>query len=253
MAIFVSPTAGTRITPKDGYIFTRGTTAVLKTTFATDGQPTKVDTGTDPILRILQPAFVENDNTSTITNIVTDITGSLVSGQEFEYEFSWSIPGGIVPSDQYSAIYLATIGGLFNEYGSELITLTAGPGQVNTLNQYYATVDDVRNKKFNIDDYLPKAYAKDLTVRNRLIQSHLRDATEKLQEELNLFQSRSMSVNYRLFTVYYTIWSILLASRGEDGSSVSDQNLAYWRAEWENILSQEKREGVLQGLPLGRG
>jgi hypothetical protein len=56
-----------------------------------------------------------------------------------------------------------------------------------------------------------------------------------------------------LFCVYYTVWTILLASRGEDGSSVSSENINFWRSEWERILAQEKREGVFQGIPVGRG
>ena len=253
MAIFVSPTAGTRIEPTDSYIFQRGTTVTLKVTFASNGSPSVVDNTTVPKVTIFQPAFIENTSTSTITNVVETVNGSLVVGQLFEYEFIWDIPGNLVPSDQYAAAYSATIGGMFLEYGSELFTVSAGPGQVNVMNRYYATVDDVRAKKFNIDDYLPKVLAKDITARNNLIQSHLRDGTEKLQEELNLHQSRGFSVNYRLFVVYYTIWSVLLASRGDDGSSVSDSNLAYWKSEWAHLLAHMKRQGSAQAIPLGRG
>lgn len=253
MAVLVSPSAGTRTEPTDGYIFSRGSTVTLKATFQSDSQPTQVDTGTVPKLRIIQPAFLENGGVSTVSNIVAEIDGSLVTGQNFEYEFSWAIPANIVPSDQYAAVYMATIGGLFLEYGSELITIIAGAGTVNIAGRYYATVDDVRNKKFNIDSYLPNVVANDLTARNNLILSHIKDGTEKLQEELNLHKSRSFSVNYRLFTVYYAIWSIMLAARGEDGSSVSDTNLSYWKNEWMHLLAQMKRESQFQGLPLGRG
>jgi hypothetical protein len=258
MPVFVSPTSGTRTEPTDSLIFTRGTIATFKTTFTNNGIPTVVDTGTEPLMRIRQPRFIQNIGTPFTAsngdnNVIFQTTGALVANQQFEYEFQWNIPSNIVPSDEYAAVYVARIGGILLEYGSELFTIASGPGVVNTKPHFYATVDDIRAHKFNIDDYLPKAIAKDLNARNQLIQTHIRFATEKLQEELNLTQSRSNSYAYRIFTVMYSIYSILLASRGEDGSSVSDQNLNFYRSEWKAILEQEKREGVLQGLPLGRG
>lgn len=256
MSVYVSPIAGTRNVPTDNLIFTRGANATFKITFTSNGMPIKVDNSTTPQVRIRQPAFIDNVVAGVpvgIDNIITTIQGSLVAGQEYEYEFIWNVPAAIIPSDEYIISYEATIGSMFFEYGSELFTITAGPGIIGVRQNYFATVDDVRSKKFNIDDYLPKVLAKDIDARNKLIESHLRDATDKLREELNLTQARSNSVNYRLFTVYYTVWSILLASRGEDGSSVSDSNLATWRAEWEVVLEQEKRYGIFQGLPMGRG
>ena len=100
---------------------------------------------------------------------------------------------------------------------------------------------------------MPEIFRKDLVSRNQVLLNHIRDAGVRLREELNLHQKRGMSDNYRLFVVYYTVWSILLAARGEDGSSVSSDNLNFWRGEWERILAQEKREGVFQGIPMGRG
>lgn len=258
MPVFVSPTSGTRTEPNDSLIFTRGSIATFKVTFTSGGIPTVVDTGTNPIMRIRQPAFINNIGATFIgnnndNNIIFEATGSLVPNQQFEYQFQYNIPGNIVPSDEYIVVYAATVGGMFLEYGSELFTIAAGPSVVNTRPYFYATVDDIRAHKFTIDDYLPKTIAKDLNARNQLILTHIRYATEKLQEELNLSRSRSVSYSHRLFTVAYTIYSILLASRGEDGSSVSDQNLNFWRSEWKSILEQEKRQSVLQGVPLGRG
>lgn len=258
MAIFVSPTAGTRLEPTDSYIFTRGTVATFKTTFLSNGIPTKVDSGTQPKIIIRQPAYLQNVGTpfnvpNSLNNVIFEVTGSLVANQEYEYEFLWNIPANIVTADEYIISYMATIGGVELEYGSELFTIMAGPGVVNTKPHLYATVDDIRAHKFNIDDYLPKSIAKDLNARNAMIQTHIKFATDKLREELNLHQSRSNSFSYRLFTIMYTIYSILLSSRGEDGSSVSDQNLNFYRSEWKSILEQEKREGVMQGIPLGRG
>lgn len=253
MAAVISSTAGTRITPIDGYTFVRGTTAVFKIIFLNDGIPTTVDVGTDPTIKILKPKFLSHSTLVPIPEVVAEITGSLEPGQDFEYRFEWNIPGNTVPNDQYIVSYQAQIGGLSNNYGDEYFTINGSTGQVGIRQPAYATVDDVRKKKFNIDSYLPESLKPDLAARNNIIEDHLRDATKRLREELNIAKARGNSENYRLFTVYYTIWSILLASRGEDGSSVSDSNITFWRTEWERILAQEKRESQMQGIPLGRG
>lgn len=250
MAAVVSPVAGTRIEPVDSYTFVRGTTATFKATFMNEGVPTTVDVATTPEALIMAPKFLSNGNPLPV--IIATLPGSLVPGQTFEYEFIWSIPASTVPLDEYIISYQGIIGGLLRTFGDEYFTVSASGGTVGLRTPLYATVDDVRAKKFNIDSYLPES-AKTLVDRNLIIEKHLRDATTKLREELSLFKARSNSENYRLFSVYYTVWSILLASRGEDGSSVSSQNLAEWKGEWMRILSQEKREAVFQGLNLGRG
>lgn len=252
MSAVVSPIAGTRTEPKDSYSFVRGTTATFKTIFTSDGAPTTADSSTIPTATILKPIFLTSGNIPVPETVVV-LPGTLVPGQQFEYQFIWDIPVETIPVDEYIVSYQAQVGGILNVFGDEFFTVTAAPGMIGLKIPSYATVTDVRQKKFNIDDYLPKAIAQDLIARNNLIEAHLRDATTKLREELNLNKSRGMSENYRLFCVYYSIWSILLASRGEDGSSVSDQNIMFWRNEWMNILAQEKRESVLQGVPLGRG
>jgi len=251
MAGVVSPVAGTRTEPKDGYIFVRGTTGTFKTIFTSDGVPTTVDFATIPTATIYKPRFLSGD--APVPEPVTTLNGTLVPGQQFEYQFIWDIPITTVPVDEYIISYSGYIAGLLTNFGDEFFMIVGSAGMVGMQTPTYATVDDVRKKKFNIDDYLPPSTRQDLTARNQLIDSHLQDATVKLREELNLSKSRGMSANYRLFCIYYTIWSILLAARGEDGSSISEQNLLDWRNEWMNILAQEKRESVLQGLPLGRG
>lgn len=252
MARVISSVAGTRAEPKDGYVFIRGTTATIKTIFTNEGRPTQVDTATFPVARIFKPKFLSLSG-SPVPELVTSITGALTSGQEFEYSFVWNIPADLDPSDEYIVSYEGTLAGMTLNFGDEYITVGHSAGMVGTKTPSYATVDDVRKKKFNIDDYLPEIFKKDLDTRNRLIEDHLNDAAVRLREELGLHKQRGMSENFRLFCVYYTVWSILLASRGEDGSSVSDQNITFWRAEWERILSQEKRQSVFQGLPIGRG
>lgn len=252
MSRVISSVAGTRTEPKDSYVFIRGSTAKFKIIFMTDGRPVQVDTLSIPKLRILQPAFLNQGNTP-VPAVVVELDGTLVPGQDFEYEFTWDIPSNQVPLDNYIASYYGMLGGNFMNFGDEFVTVTATVGSISTQSPMYATVDDVRKKKFNIDTYLPEIYRKDLDSRNQLISEHLRDASERLREELNLNQARGNTANNRLFCVYYTVWTILLASRGEDGSAVSDQNLMFWRQEWERILAVEKRRGVLQGIPMGRG
>jgi hypothetical protein len=253
MATIVSPVAGTRTEPVDSYQFTRGTVVTFKNTYTSDGVPTLVDSNTVPYIKVYQPKFL-TDNTAPIPGIVTTVAGTQVPGQQYEYQFVWEIPANIIPSDEYVVTYTGKLGGMTIDFGDEFFTIGATAGMTGLKVAYYATVDDIRQKKFNIDDMLPKIYATDLIARNNLITAHLRDATTKLREELNLAAQRGNTENYRLFCIYYTIYTLLLAARGEDGSSVSDQNLIFWRSEADKILAQEKRKHAnFQGLPLGRG
>lgn len=252
MARTISTVAGTRTEPKDSYVFIRGTTVTIKTTFTNEGRPTQVDTATVPKARIFKPKFLTLSG-SLVPELVTTIDGVLTAGQEFEYSFTWSIPLNIDPSDEYIVSYEGTLSGMTLNFGDEFITITHSAGMIGTRTPSYATVDDVRKKKFNIDDYLPTIYKTDIDSRNKLIEDHLNDAASRLREELNISKQRGMSENYRLFCIYYTVYTILLASRGEDGSSVSDQNLMFWRGEYERILAQEKRQSVFQGITVGRG
>lgn len=251
MAKIVSSVAGTRTEPMDSYKFLRGTTGTFKVIFYNNGVPTTVNSSTKPIARILQPSFLNNGGAG--PKIVATIEGELVTGQEFEYKFEWAIPATIEPLNNYIIRYEAQIGPVNNIFGDEFFEVVSELGQISIRTSGYATVDDIRRKKFNIDDYLPVTMKKDVQARNDMIQAHIDDATSKLREELPLFKQRGHSENYRLFVIYYTIWSLLLAARGEDGSSISDRNLSFWQREWQRILAQEKREGVMQGIPLGRG
>ncbi|HEY8367584.1 MAG TPA: hypothetical protein VIL57_10585 [Bacteroidia bacterium] len=252
MARVISSTAGTRSEPKDGYRFVRGTTATFKIIFTNNGVPTKADTNTTPIAVIYKPAYLNNTG-SPIQETVATLTGYLTAGQEFEYSFDWAIPADIVCTDEYIIRYTAQLGSVTYNFGDEFFEIQSFAGSIGTKQPSYATVDDVRKKKFNIDDYLPSMFKKDLDTRNQLIEDHLYDAAQRLREELATFKQRGNTENYRLFCVYYTVWSILLASRGEDGSSVSSENLTFWRSEWERILAQEKRQSTFQGIPIGRG
>lgn len=253
MAAIVSPIAGTRIEPVDSYVFIRGTTATYKITFVSDGVPTVVDVGSVPSAYIMMPRFLSQAD-SPIPQIIATLQGSLVPGQQFEYQFLWNIPVSQDPLDEYIISYSGQIGGIIQNFGDEFFTITASPGMLGLQQPFFATVDDVRQKKFNIDDYLPKIYAADVQARNNLITAHLKDATSRLREELTLNGQRGMTENRRLFVIYYTIYTLLLAARGEDGSSVSDQNIMFWRGEADRILAQEKRKhGYMNAIPIGRG
>ena len=252
MAAVISSIAGTRTEPMDSYMFIRGTTNTFKVTLTQSGRPTTVDTGTQPIAQVLEPMFINKSGAATPITLYT-LYGTLVPGQEFEYEFVWDVPSNMTPLDEYVVAYSGTIGGSNYQFGDEYFSIVTTPGQIGIKTFSYATVSDIRMQKFNIDDYLPETTRKDITARNNIIEFHLRNATTKLREELNLHRSRSNTENYKLFCIYYTVWSILLAARGEDGSSVSDQNLQFWKSEATKILDQEKRRSVFQGLPIGRG
>lgn len=252
MSSIISSVAGTRTEPKDGYVFTRGTTAIFKIIFTNNDQPTTVDVGTTPQAKILAPRFISKSDTP-VPQVLATLDGVQVTGQDFEYKFEWEIPSSQTPLDNYIVSYQATLAGQTFNFGDEFFTIIDGAGSVGLKDVGYATVDDIRKFKFNIDSFLPKAFASDLTKRNELLEEHIRLATDRLREELNLHKSRGFSRNYKLFVIFYTIWSILLAARGEDGSSVSDSNLNFWRSEWERILAQEKRESLWQGIPVGRG
>lgn len=248
----VNPSTGTRTEPMDGYKFVRGTTATLKFTPESDLKAIALDTASVPRAYILQPMFLHSSGGSPV--VLATLDGTLVPGQEYEYQFTWEIPVGSQPLDDYIVQYVGSLGGSEFIFGNEYFTVLAYPEQISMRTPSYATVSDVRMAKFNIDTYLPGIYAKDLPARNAVIEYHLRNAATKLREELALFQMRSNKENYKLFCVYYSIYTILLGSRGEDGSSVSDSNLGTWKQMWRDILAQEKRQGAMsQGISMGRG
>ena len=252
----LSPVAGTRNTPIDGYDFLRGTTATFKITYKNGNIPTKIDTGTFPSANIYIPHYLAGSAQSAQVPIAT-LTGALVSGQEFEYEFIWDIPNNIVPNDEYIITYHGFLGGFEYNFGDEYFSIAASPSQIGLSFPSYATVSDVRMMKFNIDEYLPDSYkgpgSDALEKRNNLIEFHLNVASNKLRGELALFRQKGNNENFRLFTVYWTIYSLLLSARGEDGSSVSDQNLNYWKSEANAILAQEKRQSLGMGISFSRG
>lgn len=246
----ISPITGVRITPTDGYHFVRGTTAVFRIIFQNSNMPVTVDNTTVPTAFILAPLFLSNNNLT--PSPIATLTGSLTSGQQYEYEFSWDIPANQLPQDEYIITYNGILGGITYNFGDEYFTIDAGASQIGIKTPGYATISDIRMMKTNIDDYLPDVYKEDLTARNNLIEFHLNQSSNKLRGELALFRQKGNNENFRSFCIYYTIYLILLSGRGEDGSSVADQNLNFWKSEAMAILAQEKRMSLGMGIPYSR-
>lgn len=242
---------GTRTEPKDSYRFMRGVTASFKMTATSGNKPVDVDSGTVMIANILQPAYLNTNHPA--QGIIANIMGVKVPGTQSEYEFNWVVPTDIIPGEQYIIQYQGFMGGVQYVFGDEFFTITVTPETLGTLDYGYCTVQDVRLMKSNIDSYFPKSLANDIDKRNEVIAFHVKTATDYLREQLNLAQARGFSANYRLFAIYYSIWSILNNAYGEDGSAVSIDRLDHYEKIWTKILESEKRRGLGQSISYGRG
>lgn len=240
----IPPSAnGTRIEPKDSYIFVVGSTAIFKATFTDTDKPIQVDTGTTPTATIYQNG-----------NVLETVSGSLVDGQLYEYKFEWPIPSEVdLKSSTYSVSYSGFLGQIEYVWGSEFFRLQRGPSNVKLKVQAYATVDELRQDKFNIDSYLPESLSKDKPARDHLLNQQLVSASKWLNGQLNLrdFHS-SYNDNFNQFVRYYAIWSILGQSLGEEGSAVSDRSLLFWENKWKAVLKQIKMHSQLSNIPTGR-
>lgn len=240
----IPPSAnGTRIEPKDSYIFVTGSTAIFKATFTDTDKPIQVDTGTAPLATIFQQG-----------NAVDTIVGTLVEGQLYEYKFEWSVPSSInIKGITFSVSYTGFLGGVEYAWGQEFFRLQSSPSNIKLKVQAYATVDELRMDKFNIDSYLPNDLSKDKAARDHLLHQQLVNASKWLNGQLNLrdFHS-SYNDNFNQFVRYYAIWSILGQSMGEEGSAVSDRSLRFWESKWAAVLKQIKMHSQLSNIPTGR-
>ena len=192
MARVISSVAGTRTEPKDAYSFVKGTSATFKIIFENEGRPTTVDTGSEPTAMILLPNFLQGNAASPVPLIIASLAGTLTPGQEFEYSFTWEIPSNVTPSDEYIITFQAELGMQQYNFGDEFFTVTAFAGSINTQVPSYATVDDVRKKKFNIDTYLPEIFRKDLDSRN--ILSSLEDIKNKSDVLNEMLQNKEIGI-----------------------------------------------------------
>lgn len=240
----IPPSAnGTRIEPKDSYIFVAGSTAIFKATFTDTDKPVQVDTGTKPMATIYQNG-----------THIESVEGQLVDGQLYEYQFSWPVPMDInLKSSTFSIVYTGYLGGVEYNWGQEFFRLQVSPSNVKLKVQAYATVDELRQDKFNIDSYLPESLSKDKSARDHLLHQQLVSASKWLNGQLNLrdFHS-SYNDNFNHFVRYYAIWSILGQSLGEEGSAVSDRSLRFWEDKWKAVLKQIKMHSQLSNIPTGR-
>lgn len=241
----IPPSAnGTRIEPKDSYIFVLGSKAIFKATFTDTDKPIQVDTGTTAKALIYQNGC-----------LIETVTGSLVQGQSYEYQFEWDVPlDAKISGVSYSVTYTGFLGGIEYSWGSEFFRINPGPSNVKLKVQAYATVDELRLDKFNIDSYLPESVAKDKAARDHILHQALVTSSKWLNGQLNLRDFHSAyNDNFNLCVRYYTIWSILGQSLGEEGSAVSERSLSHWESKWKHELKQIKMHSQLSSIPAARG
>jgi hypothetical protein len=183
------------------------------------------------------------------------------------YRKTWDVPRitsqGLTlhPSGDYVVSYKANFVGLILpppsnliEFDSEMFTLEYIDAPIYGRFPAYATIDDLRQTFFDVDAYLPESIDRtDVENRNKLLQYHLERACDKLREELNMHQVRSNSSDRKEYVASRAVFTILMAARGQNSSAISNELLKEWRERAEYILAQLKREGVAQGIPMGRG
>jgi hypothetical protein len=187
-----------------------------------------------------------------------------------QYRGTWTIPQtvqvglgaiNIYPSDDYIVSYKASFRGIvtnvvgtMQEFASEFFTIVSFDAPVFGRFPAYATIDDLRKTFFEIDAYLPEAFRQtDVESRNTILQYHLERASDKLREELNMHQVRSMSSDRQEYVTSRAIYTLFMASRGQNAAAISNELLTMWKERAEYILAQLKREGIAQGIPCGRG
>jgi len=216
---------------------------------------------------IYQPSYVSK------TGVVSQIDQIVMTrvGQG-KYRGTWNclptITNGfgqfqIYACDEYFVSYRGNFYGLLNatvdslvEFDSELFSIRAIEGQIMGRFPAYATIEDLRLTFFNIDSYLPESIDKtNLDARNRFLQYHLERASDKLREELNFHQLHSNSSDRREYVATRAIYTIMMASRGQNGSAVATEMLKEWKDRFEDILAQLKRENISSSnsIPIGRG
>ncbi len=183
------------------------------------------------------------------------------------YRVTWDIPRitttglTVHPSDDYVVSYKANFVGVINpdpnnliEFDNEHFTIEYIDAPIYGRFPAYATIEDLRQTFFEVDAYLPESIDRsDVENRNKVLQYHLERACDKLREELNIHQVRSNSSDRKEYVASRAVYTILMAARGQNSSAISNELLKEWRERAEYILAQLKREGIAQGIPMGRG
>jgi len=239
-----SPTSsGSRTILKDSYQFVIGTVAEFKATFHNNDKPTRVDSGTSPLIEVLCNGTK-----------IGEAYGQLVDAQKYEYVFFWNIDTSLSPINTYAVKYVGQLNGGTYVFGHEYFTIRSTPSNIKLKEPAYATVQEVRLDKFNIDMYLPDYVRSDTIAKEQLIHHHLVTASEELNGQLSLRDFHTVyNKNFNLFTRYYAIWSILGQSMGEDGNAISEKTLAHWEKRWQHVLKQIKMHSQFSSIPMGRG
>lgn len=234
---------GSRIEPKDTYKFIINSLAVFKATFLDTDKAVQVDSGT------YATAIIRRNGYQTADPVV----GELVPGQLYEYQFLWTVPTNADIFSNYFVEYHGIVGGIEYVWGGEFFQLSPSPQNIKLKEPAYATVDQLRLDKFNIDSYLPQVYAQDKPARDEILHHYLITATKELNGKLNLRDFHSVyNDNFNLYTRQYAIWTILGQAQGEEGSAVSDRALKHWEDRWKATLKQIKMHSQLSNIPAGR-
>lgn len=239
----IPPSAvGSRIVPKDGYSFIAGSTAEFQASFTDTDKPVQIDSGFKP------RAIVRAGS-----QIVADIQGDLSQGQLYQYSFFWEIPMDANPRASYTVEYRGQLGGLEYVWGSEFFKLAIAPQNIKLKQPAYATVDELRLDKPNIDSYMPIEYIGDKNKRDYILHQQLVTSSKELNGQLNLRDFHSIyNDNFNLYVRYHSIWSIIGSQMGEDGSTVSERSLTFWEKKWRAVLKQIKMHSQLSNIPTGR-
>lgn len=239
----VPSSTGSRIEPKDTYKFIINSTAIFKASFMDTDKPIQVDTGTKAVAIIRRNGY----------QVADPIEGQLVPGQLYEYMFTWSVPTNADIFSDYMIEYRGTLGGIEYVWGFEFFQLSPSPQNIKLKEPAYATIDQLRLDKFNIDSFLPTQYAQDKNARDEILHHFLITATKELNGQLNLRDFHSTyNDNFNLYTRQYAIWCILGQAQGEEGSAVSDRSLKHWEDRWKHTLKQIKMHSQLSNIPAGR-
>jgi hypothetical protein len=249
-----------RSDPKDTLVGVRGGSITFEVEVVMGGR--KQDPKDNVVYgEIYAPAYMSNT-----ANILHLDTIQLVRVGVGRYRATWNVPNSVgsftlYPNEDYFIVYKANF---FNmaanvmdsliEFESEFFAITAAQGPIAGRFPSYARPEDVRMMLFNIDGYLPESVAKnDLEARNKIISYHLETASDKLREELNLHQIRASSMDRKEYVAARAIYTLLMASKSQNGSAISTQFLQEWKDRFDDIMDQLKREGSTQGIPMGRG
>jgi len=233
---------GSRTVQKDAYRFVVGSQAHLQAMFQDGDKSIQVDVGTKPTAEIFANGV-----------FVDSIEGELSSGQVYEYSFYWNVPADADISARYNVKYTGQYGGTLFVWGTEFFVVAGAPTNIKLKVPAYATVDEVRKDKANIDSYLPPDLRENKAARDELIHHHLVTATKELNGQLNLRDFHyEYNDNFNLYTRYYAIWSILGSMAGEEGQATSERTLDRWEKRWRHVLKQIKMHSQLSNIPTGR-